>query len=179
MPSPTRTMSTPTSTARDDSERIRQAVAAALNQSPVAGDPAMVDLSGAKAGLPVLARSPGGAPAFWIVPLETGTRVPGFARVELNGRVAQIGRFGASPHDPSSSAGAAFFRAPSSTALNEIRVKHPAAALSPPQLSYDGSPAKWAWLIKVGEPPTRFIFVTPGGWYERPAREDAASGREG
>jgi hypothetical protein len=139
----------------------------------------MAALKGAEAGAPVLARSPGGTPAFWIVPLEAGTRVFGFARVELNRRVAQIGRFGASADDPSTSPEAAFFRGPPATAMKEIRAKHPTAPISQPQLSYDGSPAKWAWLVKVGDPATRFVFVTPGGWYERPAREDAASGREG
>jgi hypothetical protein len=139
----------------------------------------MADLRRAKVGEPVLARSPGGVPAFWIVPLETGARVPGFARAELNGRVAQIGRFGASADDPSTSAGAAFFRGPAAAMLNEIRARHQTASLSPPQLSYDGSPAKWAWLVKVGEPATRFIFITAEGWYERPAQEDAGSGREG
>jgi len=127
----------------------------------------------------VLARSPGGAPAFWIVPLVAGTRVPGFARVEPNGRVAQIGHFGAAGDDPCVWPEAAFFEGPSATVMNEIRAKHSTASISQPQLSYDGSPAKWAWLVKVGDPATRFIFVTPGGWYERPARDDAASGREG
>jgi len=63
--------------------------------------------------------------------------------------------------------------------MNEIRARHSPATLSQPQLSYDGSPAKWAWLVKVGDPATRFIFVTPGGWYERLARDDADSAREG
>lgn len=139
----------------------------------------MAALRRAVVGAPVLARSPGGAPAFWIVPLKAGTRVPGFARVELNGRVAQIGRFGASADDSSAWPAAAFFQGPPATVMNEIRAKHSTAPLSQPQLSYDGSPAKWAWLVKVGDPATRFIYVTPGGWYERPAREDAASGREG
>ena len=165
-------MSTPTSIAREDSEPIRQAVAAALHQSPVIDDPTMAALRGAEAGAPVLARSLGGTPAFWIVPLEAGARVAGFARVELNGRIAQIGCFGAA-------ADVAFFEGPPARTMNEIRARHPAAPLSQPQLSYDGSPAKWAWLVKVGVPATRFIFVTPGGWYERPAQSDAASEREG
>jgi hypothetical protein len=172
-------MSTPTSTAREDSEPIRSAVAAALNRHPVVDDPTMADLRRARVGEPVLARSPGGVPAFWIVPLEAGTRVPGFARVELDRRVAQIGRLGASADDPSTWSGAAFFRGPAETTLNEIRARHQTAALSQPELSYDGSPAKWAWLVKVGEPATRFIFITAGGWYERPAEQDTDSGREG
>lgn len=164
-------MSTPTSIAREDSEPIRQAVAAALRKSPVADDPTMVDLRGAEAGAPLLARSPGGAPAFWIVPLQAGSRAVGFARADLSGRIAQIGRF-------ASSVDAAFFEEPAA-ALEEVRAKHPTVPLSQPQLSYDGSPAKWAWLVEVGDPATHFVFVTPGGWYERPARDDAASGREG
>lgn len=118
-----------------------------------------------KAGTPLLAHSPGGAPAFWIVPLHAGQRVPGFARVELNRRVAQIGRLDSA---------ATYFEGPAQTTLAEIRARHPQAPLTQPELSYDGSPAKWAWLIKLGEPATRFVFVTPGGWYERPARDDQA-----
>ncbi len=165
-------MSTPTSIAREEAEPIRQAVAAALRRSPIVDDPRMADLRGVEAGLPLLARSPEGAQAFWIVPLEAGRHAPGFARVGLDGRVAQIGRFG-------SATDAAFFEGPPAAALDEIRASHPTAPLSQPQLSYDGSPAKWAWLVKVGDPATRFVFVTPGGWYERPALDDAASGREG
>jgi hypothetical protein len=111
--------------------------------------------------------------------LAAGARVPGFARVELNGRVAQIGIFGASAEDPSAALVASFFEGPPVTVMNEIRAKHTPAPLSQPQLSFDGSPAKWAWLVKVGDPATRFIFVTPGGWYERPARDASASAREG
>jgi hypothetical protein len=172
-------MSTPTSIARKDAEPVRQAVAAALRRGPVVDDPTMAALRGVAAGAPVLARSPGGTPAFWIVPLEAGTRVPGFARVELDRRVAQIGRLGAAADDPSASPEAAYFQGPSAKVMDEIRARHPTAPMSPPQLSYDGSPAKWAWLVKVGDPATRYVFVTPGGWYERPARDDAASGREG
>lgn len=172
-------MSTPTSIAREEAEPIRRAVATALWRSPVVDDPTMAALRGAIAGAPVLVRSPGGAPAFWIVPLEAGTRASGFARVELNGRVAQIGHFGAAATDSSAWPEATFFEGPSATAMKEIRARHSTASISQPQLSYDGSPAKWAWLVKVGDPATRFIFVTPGGWYERPARDDVASGREG
>jgi len=132
----------------------------------------MAALVRAEAGAPVLARSPEGTQAFWIVPLEAGRQAPGFARVGLDGRVAQIGRFGAATD-------AAFFEGPPAAVLDEIRASHPTAPLSQPQLSYDGSPAKWAWLVKVGEPATRFVFVTSGGWYERPALDDAPSGREG
>ncbi len=139
----------------------------------------MAGLRGADAGAPVLARSPGGAPAFWIVPLEAGARVPGFARVELNGRVAQIGRFAASADDPSAAPEVSFFQGPPAAALKEIRAKYSKAPLSQPELSYDGSPAKWAWLVKVGDPVTCFVWVTPGGWYERPTRNDAPSGGEG
>jgi hypothetical protein len=164
-------MSTPTSTAHEEAEPIRQAVVAALRQRPVVDDPTMAALQGSEAGAPLLARSPGGAPAFWIVPLKAGALAPGFARVELNGRVAQIGRLGAAVE-------AAYFEEPAAV-LQEIRARHPAAPLSQPQLAYDGSPAKWAWLVKVGEPATRFVFVTPGGWYERPARDDTAAGHGG
>ena len=158
---------------------MQLAVKAALARTPVPGDPAMRALGGAVIGTPALARSPEGAPAFWLVPLEIRARTCGFARVELSGVVAQVGSFGAGTEDTSSWPEADFFRRPPARVLDEVRAKHAGAPLAEPMLSFDASPAKWAWRVAVGEPVSSVVYITPGGWYERPSPRAMRPGREG
>lgn len=136
-------------------------------------------LRGAAVGEPVLARSPDGEPAFWLVPFEIGARACGFARVDVAGRVVQISRFGATDADRASWPEADFFRQPPARVLEEVRVAHAGAVLDEPSLSYDGSPAKWAWRIRVDGPVKTVVFITPGGWHERPAESATGNTREG
>ena len=63
--------------------------------------------------------------------------------------------------------------------LDEVRAKHPGLPLAEPALSYDDSPAKWAWRIAVGRPMITVAYITPGGWYEKPASRSARQDREG
>lgn len=131
-------------------------------------------------GEAALARTAAGEPAFWLVPIETGTRACGYARVELSGRVAQISTFGAGAADRASWPEADFFRRPPARILDDIRARHPGVPLTEPTLSYDGSPAKWAWRIAIGGAPAESIaYVTPGGWYEKSASRSAPPDREG
>ena len=140
---------------------VRDAVIAELGRPPVSTDPALSDLCGAVVGDPVLARSPRGAPAFWLVPLLVGNHAGGFARVDLSCRVAQIGRFGAGPRDRASWPEAAFFREPPPECLTRLQVRHAGQPMSKPTFSYDGSPAKWAWRTAVGQPVTTVAFISP------------------
>ena len=142
-------------------------------------DPLLRALRSAVVGNPVLARSPDGAPAFWLVPLEVRQRACGFARVELTERVAQLSAFGAGADDVSSWPEADFFRRPPARVLDEVRAKYSGAQLAEPVFSYDGSPAKWAWRVTVGEPATSVVYITPGGWYERAGSRAVQPGREG
>jgi hypothetical protein len=169
----------PTSNAHDDAARARRAAAAEVRRAPVAGDPALRELRKASVGDAALVRSPDGDPAFWLVPFESGDRACGFARVELNGRVAQVSAFGAGAADRASWPAAEFFRRPPARALEEVRAKHLRLTLGEPVLSYDGTPAKWAWRIPVGGPAGFDVYVTPGGWYEKPISRDGARDREG
>lgn len=139
----------------------------------------MRGLREAKIGDPALVRSADGAPAFWLVPFESGDRACGFARVELSGRAAQVGIFGAGADDRANWPPAEFFRHPPAGVLEELRAKHPGVPLAAPVLSYDGSPAKWAWRICIGSPPARVAYVTPGGWYEKAAAHGVRPDREG
>ena len=158
---------------------VRDAVVAELGRPPVSTDPAMSDLREAVVGDPVLARSPHGTPAFWLVPLLLGTHAGGFARVDLSCRVTQIGRFGAGPKDHASRPEAAFFRQPPPGPLAQLQDRHAGQPMTKPVFSYDGSPAKWAWRIAVGQPVTTVAFITPGGTYEKPASAPSLPDREG
>jgi hypothetical protein len=117
---------------------------------------------------PLLAHHPQGTAAFWFVPLLSGTRVCGFARVELDGRVAQVASFGAGPRDTAAWLEADFFRRPPQHLLEAVRSRHPGLPIGAPVFGYDGSPARWAWRVLVGQPASSVAYITPGGWYERP-----------
>jgi len=172
-------MSTPTSNVPDNAARIRRAVEAQLDREPVSSDPSMRALREAVVGDPALARSAEGEPAFWLVPIEIGKQACGYARVELSGRVTQVSGFGAGADDRGSWPEANFFRRPPARILDDLRAKHPGVPLSEPVLSYDASPAKWAWCIAVGGPPSTVAYITPGGWYEKAASRRPPRDREG
>lgn len=121
----------------------------------------------AAAGEPALVVSPGGEAAFWLVPLVVGKAACGYARVELSGRVSQIGCFGQGGGDRGGWLLATFFQRVPAAMLREIRERYGRESLSSPVLSYDGTPAKWAWRMLVGDPPRAEVYVSPGGWYER------------
>ena len=154
-------------------------MAGALSRHPVVTDPSMQALRGAAVGEPVLAHSPQGAPAFWLVPLLSGPRACGFSRVGLDGRIAQMGSFGAGGHDVAAWPEADFFRQPPLRVLDEVRTRHLGAPLAEPVFAYDGSPARWGWCIAVGEPASSVVYITPGGWYEKPPERAVPPAREG
>ena len=136
----------------------------------------MQALREAQAGEPALVRAPGGEAAFWLVPFEREGLACGYARVGLDGRLAQLSQFGANARDRAAWPQASYFRQATEAALAEIRARHPQAALATPVLSYDGSPARWAWRVAIGDgrgDAARVAYVLPGGWYET-----AASGGE-
>jgi hypothetical protein len=169
----------PTSNAHDDATRVRRAAAAEVRRAHVADDPAMRGLREAAAGDAALVYSPAGDPAFWLVPFESGDRACGFARVELSGRVSQVSVFGAGAADRASCPPAEFFRRPPARVLDEVRAKHPGRTLGEPVLSYDATPAKWAWRIPVDGPAGSVVYATPGGWYEKALPRGSPPDREG
>lgn len=172
-------MSTPTSTAPEDANKVRRAVAAAVNSPPVNADPALAALGAAEVGAPLLASNEGGTPAFWLVPLLQGDRACGYARVDLAGRVVQVSSFGAGLRDTAAWPPAAYFGAPPQPLVDEVRARHPGAPLSAATFSFDTSPARWAWRIAVGAPANRIAYVSPTGWYDKPAGRDAGPGVSG
>lgn len=131
----------------------------------------------APVGDPALVHTPEGAPAYWLVPFLDGGRASGFARVELHGKVSQLGAFGAGADDRRAWPEASFFAGPPPRMLEEIGQTHPGAAHTAPLLTYDRSPAHWGWRLDLG-PDRGVAFLTPGGWHLVPAKAPD-SGREG
>jgi hypothetical protein len=138
-----------------------------MSLSPVLDDPTFSTIRRATIGIPILVRSPEGKEAYWFVPLITGTKASGFARVDKNLRVSQVGLFGANPDDQGSWIDVSFFERPPPEAINSIKARYPEMEMSVPFFSYDQSPAKWGWIVKLKDKRMITIFITPGGWYEQ------------
>lgn len=151
-----------------DLEAIKRAVEAARFMLAV-DDTQFLPIKHAEIGSPSLIYTPAGDPAFWIVPLLVENTACGFARVDISGKVAQIGTFGSGPEDCTSWIDAAFFENPLPEMLSAIRTQHPELEVSEPILSYDASPIKWAWRVEMrkGGEIRSVVFITPHGWYKR------------
>lgn len=153
----------------------------ALKEAPISGDPLFATIRRAKAGSPLLVSTPGGEPAFWLVPFLVQAKVCGLAEVALSGQVSRVSVLGSASEDQQSWIDEAFFAQPPERVLAEIRVRYEGASMTAPRLSYDASPSRWAWRVDAsdqGGAPASTIFITPAGWYER--RPDAPRGdREG
>ena len=113
--------------------------------------------------------TPEGEPSFWFIPLLAKNYTIGFAYVELSSRVSKIGIFGASPTDRSSWVNSSFFEKPPSNILKEIQATYSEFKISEPIFSFDTSPAKWAWMLKIKSENKikSMVFITPNNWYER------------
>ncbi len=153
-------------------EAIRKAVEIKRAKAPVSKDPLFSAMRDAKIGLPVMVYSPEGKEAFWLVPILMGDSACGFARVELSHNVSQVGIYGSGPEDHASWIDASFFEKPPSGLLDAIRSRYSGMKISEPLLSYDKSPARWAWRIEVEDEVKTVVFITPGGWYEQVAKDD-------
>ena len=147
---------------------IRSAVERALRTPPTAIDPQMRHLCEGRVGKPALVHTPENTPAYWLVPIQIGQAACGFAQVELNGRVTSIATLGAGPGDRAAWPRASFFEKPPPSILREARVRYPELAQARPVLSYDRSPAHWAWRLSAAGAAVS-VYITPGGWHHRAA----------
>jgi hypothetical protein len=161
-----------------DPETIIKAVETARKQSPAAKDPKFSVVKDAKVGLPVMVYTPEEKPAFWMVPFLIENRACGFAFVELSGKISKLGILGSTPEDRLSWIDVSFLKKPPASILAEIQAKFPGLKASEPILSYDTSPARWAWRVEIKNKIKSIVFITPGGWYERKPSERDIS-REG
>lgn len=120
-------------------------------------------------GQPVLVRTPSGEAAYWLVGGHTAAGVRALARVLLDGRVATVGVTRAPVEDPAAAA--------TGLSEREAGLWQPPGATDQPTLVCDGPVGREAWLhvVPAGEP-TRWIFATGGGEYERGAGEPPRGG---
>lgn len=91
--------------------------------------------------------------------------------MDLNLRVSQVGLFGAGPEDQRSWVDVSFFERPPPEDVNSIKARYPTMEMSVPFFSYDQSPAKWGWIVKLKAARMKTLFITPGGWYEQVERK--------
>lgn len=148
-----------------DAASARSRALVALDHAVLGPD--MADLATAGLAAPLLVRTTGGTPSYWLVPLEIDERVVGFVRVTGSGGIAAVGRYGGSS-TLDLDAGAVIDRVSDQLTDGEIADR--------PMLVHDGPPGREAWMLvtNVGETPARRLFVTPAGHYERNAGEEIA-----
>ena len=144
------------------------------------GDLTFSEFAHAKLGSPVIVYTLAGEPDYWLVPLLYENDACGFAHVDLSGRLIRLGIFGGSPKDRGSWIASDFFYAPPQKFIRDIESNYADAEILSVIFSYDSTPAKWAWTVRVGGRgfDERIIFITPSGWYEK-SRGGWMDGREG
>lgn len=141
----------------------------ALAESPVKDDPKFAALKTARPGKPVQVRTSEGEGAYWLVPLLIGDKACGLVQVERDLRVSRVSTFGASPEDRGSLVDASFFEKPPLEAINSIKARYPGMRISAPFFSYDRSPSKWGWIVRLKDGRQVTVFISPAGWYEQSA----------
>jgi hypothetical protein len=142
-----------------------------LAQSPVHQDPLYAPWSNASLEQPILVSTVFKQPSYWLVPVMIKKHAVGFVRVLMTGAVAAIGVL----YRDASQIGAC----PSTVTWltsTDARVQaqtqlQPGETLSEPIYVHDGPPGHEAWLVIVRREgrPQRWLFIGPGGFYERPA----------
>jgi hypothetical protein len=155
-------------------EQAKELAAEEIKLSQIRKEPIFTPWREASLGTPVLVRNLFKEPSYWLVPVLRHGQVIGFVRVLGSGKVAHIGTF---YQDPSKIEGPTTITGIESTeasrkAVERIHRDQGESALDP-IFVHDGPVGREAWLIEVVKDhiPIRWIFVTPGFVYERPAGE--------
>jgi hypothetical protein len=138
-------------------------------------DPLFAPWVEAQLGRPVLVRTVSGEKSYWLVPAIILDRAVGFVRVLGDGRAVAVGAF---YQDPSRLDTCPYvvtgITAQEALSMAKSHVSHARGeSASVPVFVHDGPQGREAWLVevKIAERPARWIFVTPGGIYTRPAGE--------
>ena len=143
-----------------DADAARASAAREIESGPQNDDEHFSAWRGASVGEPQLVHDELGQPAYWLVPIENQGTGVGAVRILGSGRAAAM----------------IAYRAGSNVLeLNHARVLELAAsAVADEQLGevllvHDGPPGREAWRVEVlaGGKLQRWIFVTPGGIYQR------------
>jgi hypothetical protein len=150
-----------------------QVAAQEIRQGPVLMDPFFAPWQSAHVGEPVLVSNVWKQPSYWLVPVERNERVIGFVRVLGTGQGSALGAYYRDPHQLDAAPGTV-------TGIDSAEAARQAAGridrtrgeiALPPVYIHDGPPGREAWLVEVvqNSHPVRWLFITPGGIYERPA----------
>jgi hypothetical protein len=162
------------------SDEARAAAKTSIRDPVLQADPLFAPWARATIGDPEIVRTLQHEPSYWLVPVRLQGRVVGFVRVNLDGRVGAVGAYYRDPLHLGSSPRVVTHIDAETAATQAAASVDPALGetASTPVYVHDGPPGREAWLIEVTRQgrATRWVFVTPGGLYERPAgtHRDAA-----
>ena len=136
-------------------------------------DPMFVLWKDDSLGQAVLVRDIFKNPSYWLVPVIVHKRVVGFVRVMGSGNVDAIGTSCRNVEDIQSCPTIVTGITKKSATQSVQKECHleKSETLTEPVFVYDGSIGREAWLVEVLEDKNvvRWIFITAGGVYERPA----------
>jgi hypothetical protein len=146
-----------------DTDAAREAARREIETGPQQDDPQFRAWRDGSAGEPRLVHDLLGRPAYWLVPVQHQETTVGAVRVLGDGRaVASIAyRAGSNPLALSPTQ----VVEQAAAAIAKDRGERAGAVL----LVHDGPPGREAWRVEVlaNDQLLRWIFVTPGGIYER------------
>jgi hypothetical protein len=155
------------------SERALEKAGIELARLQMEDDPLFAPWDRTKLGRPTMVQTVFGEKSYWLVPVELGNKTIGFIRIMGDGKVAAVGTFYQEPTrlDNCPSVVTGITAAEASEKARSLISSERGESGHVPIFVHDGPPGREAWLIEVtvtGKP-SRWIFVTPGFTYERPA----------
>lgn len=156
-----------------EAQDARNVAIAALRALQSERDPLLRPWGELAVGGPVLVHDVAGPPSYWLVPLVAHNRAIGFVRIGGKGQIMAIGVFRRTMSEIagcptvvtgiSAEEAAELARAKGGLGLDEVA--------APPRFVHDGPPGREVWLVETsrGGRRYRWLFVSSGGLYERPA----------
>jgi hypothetical protein len=146
-----------------DADAARASAARELENGPQNDDEQFSAWRGATAGEPQLVYDEFGKPGYWLVPIENQGRSVGAVRVLGSGRVAALIAYRAGSNLLELTRAQVLEQAASEVADDGSE------QIGNVLLIHDGPPGREAWRVEVivAGNLQRWIFVTPGGIYQR------------
>jgi hypothetical protein len=154
-----------------DADEARASAVREVRSGPQIDDEQFSGWRGANVGEPQLVHDELGQPAYWLVPIENEGTTVGVVRILGSGRAAAL----------------IAYRAGSNVLeLTPARVLELAASVAADEqlgealLVHDGPPGREAWRVEVlvDGKLQRWIFVTPGGTYQRSPGDERSATKE-
>jgi hypothetical protein len=152
-----------------DADEARVSAVRELRNGPQIDDEQFSGWRGATVGEPQLVHDELGQPAYWLAPIENQGTTVGAVRILGSGRAAAFIAY---------RAGSNVLELTPARALELAASLVKGDQLGEVLLVHDGPPGREAWRVEVlvGGKLQRWIFVTPGGVYQRrPGNERVAT----